>query len=1404
METPSIPIAIRMKTAGALSDRAAEAFPLSMARERWADFLGREHAVLPMPEGFGRSGEDFLVWRRPPAGRPIREGRIPQAHVGALFLQAAAASAWLEAAGLWLDDADLGDAVWEDAEGLPRLELPRSPAALARGGSAPAAAVLAAFLERVRGRTRRGREPGAGALMDLLLAPEAPFRRAEFWVASAFRAFPALSSASAAPVRLRTIGRGARRGRSPSELARVETGRALLAGRYPRVFEIQASALAPGAALGLEPMPATAAGAARELRHRHAREAPEGGAVWIAVEPSSWDGFSRRAFDAAAGALRNQVEIVTLERSPPAPRGTGDWRREIFVPCGTAAAALRFSEALAERAGGEDADVLELARLLVASEEWGAFVADPTGQAPLPRTSRAAAPPRTDALETNPAERDLLQLLAAAPRAVPETEIAAAAGIACAEGKLRRLAECGLAREEPSRRWLATRAGIARAALSTASRREICRRWAASSEDRVRRVEWLLEAGEVDRALAEARDMVGGNGPPERWFEVSARLAARCETLPGWLEALEAEREVAGGRPSEARSRLTRLLSRAEAGAEETRRAALRSAEIAALLGNAGEAGREAAAWLRAHGGAPAAERARALRLEAAAKSRVGEFDLALARVDEAERVSAGLPLAERLEAGLARAAIYSAAGRLREEAETYAFWRGAVLPTGEDALAARLFATEALGLADRRQFPEAIARLEEALAACRDDPAEAARLRIDLAGTLYHAGRPAAAAPLLDEAIRDAAAAGREDLVHIALGNAIELAIDSGDWDGAAAGIARSVDDARARRDERRLLVALHQRSRLALRRGELADAAADNEAAVEIAERLCDRLEAGELRLEEGDLAVHAGDLGRARRAYELAAADPPDRCDSDVRARERLSELAWRDAGGIPAAALEELEREFAADALAAAERAARWAALLPGGGALPSRLAALAASTLRARGAGALADRAFGATADPLGADFLRPIRAAVAQALSGHPGAALPPGVTGLAVLDFDGREVASVGTAAPDGRCSRRPLESGAAAYELRVWPRLDAVREDAIAWMVETLLYRPYTPAAPSDFEEGWRRLGVVTADASMEEPYRRLVRFAAQPVTVLVRGESGTGKEAVARAVHALSPRAAGPFVAVNVPAIPAALLESELFGHVKGAFTGAERDRAGLLEAASGGTIFFDEIADLAPSLQSKLLRALQDREIRRVGENRSRRIDVRVVSATSRDLAREVEAGRFRQDLFYRLNVALVALPALRDRGSDVRVLARHFLAQYAREFRRGELRLDPDAAAALASHGWPGNVRELQNAIAQAAALADADGRVRRDHLPEPVRRLRAAAAPVRNYRARLDAHRRSLISDALQRSGGNRSRAARELGLSRQALAYLIRELHISPDAGSWPTANGERRRAEN
>jgi len=911
-------------------------------------------------------------------------------------------------------------------------------------------------------------------------------------------------------------------------------------------------------------------------------------------------------------------------------------------------------------------------------------------------------------------------------------------------------------------------------------------------DDPGRRVEWALALGRKDLALDEARRWIRGapTTRPEAWFSLSARLAAETAgRFVPWLEALEAEREIAGGRPAEARARLERIARHAAASDDERRGARLRAAEAAVMVGDLVGAARAAAAWRREHPGAPPDENVRALRLGATGLAREGRIDCALALLEEADGFGARLGAGERLETAMTRAQVFALAGRFEEEDALYEALRPAAREAGDDRLAARFLAQEARGLLDRREYSRARLRLEEALAAAEDDPAERAALSIDLAATLYHAGDRAGSESALDEAIACAAAAGREDLSRIARGNRIELLVDRRAFPAAERAIDEEERRARRGRDDRGLLVALHQRARLALRRGDLEAASRANASARRLADSLGDRLEVGELWLEEGDRCAYEGDRDGARRAWERAAADPPDRCDTDRVAARRLAELDAATGDSPQPVAEADLDEAFREDAFAAAETVARWSGLL-GRQRVSAPLRERAARVLREGGAAGLADRV-GEPKPRLDEAALRALRGAVAGALAGDGAGGertLPAlGLEALAVREADGRELVRLGAAADVPADRWRPLEAGALRFELGLRPDVPEETAAAVALVLETLLYRAAAGGAATDFSEGWSRLGLVTADASMEEPYRRLVRFAPQPVTVLVLGESGSGKEAVARAVHRLSPRNGGPFVAVNVPAIPPALAESELFGHARGAFTGAERDRRGLLEEASGGTIFLDEIGDLAAPLQSKLLRTLQEGEVRRVGENRARTVDVRVVSATSRDLPREVEAGRFREDLFYRLHVAVVRLPALRERGRDVLLLARHFVERYAREYGRAPLRLSPEAGAALMRYPWPGNVRELQNAMAQAVALGEGGGSIGADLLPETIRGAGRAGTgtPSGDYRTRVDAHRRDLIADALDRTGGNRSRAARELGLSRQALLYLIRELKV-------------------
>jgi transcriptional regulator with PAS, ATPase and Fis domain len=284
---------------------------------------------------------------------------------------------------------------------------------------------------------------------------------------------------------------------------------------------------------------------------------------------------------------------------------------------------------------------------------------------------------------------------------------------------------------------------------------------------------------------------------------------------------------------------------------------------------------------------------------------------------------------------------------------------------------------------------------------------------------------------------------------------------------------------------------------------------------------------------------------------------------------------------------------------------------------------------------------------------------------------------------------------------------------------------------------------------------------------------------RVAKVDATVLVTGESGTGKERIARLVHDESARAAGPFIAVNCGAITETLLESELFGHIRGAFTGATADRPGLFEAANLGTILLDEIGEVSPGMQIKLLRVLQEREIRRVGENRSRAVNVRVLAATNRDLSQAVADGTFRQDLYYRLKVVELRLPALRERRDDILPLARLLLADAAERMARKITGLSTEAADQLLRYRWPGNVRELENAMERAAALARGS-RVEIDDLPEEIRRAFPNPVADGDHVRPLAEVEKEYILAALERNGRNQTLTARQL---RIGSATLYRKL---------------------
>jgi transcriptional regulator with PAS, ATPase and Fis domain len=303
-----------------------------------------------------------------------------------------------------------------------------------------------------------------------------------------------------------------------------------------------------------------------------------------------------------------------------------------------------------------------------------------------------------------------------------------------------------------------------------------------------------------------------------------------------------------------------------------------------------------------------------------------------------------------------------------------------------------------------------------------------------------------------------------------------------------------------------------------------------------------------------------------------------------------------------------------------------------------------------------------------------------------------------------------------------------------------------------------------------------------LVGVSAAMRELRSAIARAAAAPFTVLIHGESGVGKELAARAIHQLSARRQRVFNDVNCAALPDDLLESELFGHARGAFTGAVAERAGLFEAADGGTVFLDEIADLSPRGQAKLLRVLQQREVRRIGESFSRPVDVRLVTAANRDISEEVTAGRFRADLLYRLDVIRLRIPALRERPEDVGPLTLHFWSEAAPRVGTTAT-LTHGILAALTRYHWPGNVRELQNVVSALAVAAPTRGQVRSHLLPAAITGATAISSS-RLAEARLQFERRAIES-ALARNAGNRSRAARELGLSRQGLLKMMLRLGV-------------------
>ena len=415
-----------------------------------------------------------------------------------------------------------------------------------------------------------------------------------------------------------------------------------------------------------------------------------------------------------------------------------------------------------------------------------------------------------------------------------------------------------------------------------------------------------------------------------------------------------------------------------------------------------------------------------------------------------------------------------------------------------------------------------------------------------------------------------------------------------------------------------------------------------------------------------------------------------------------------------------------------------------------------------------------------------------------------------PGDDGFTLLgELSGRSDSPfvvVMTAEDTMRSAVEAMKRGAADYLGKPFdlPRVERIIRDlAIGPEVDTdeRPERATRAAEPERRRDGAPLESLIGRSPAMVDVFKEIGRVARTEMTVTLMGESGTGKELVARAVHANSPRVRGPFITVNMAAIPRDLMESELYGHERGAFTGAAERRPGKFELASGGTLFLDEIGEMPVELQAKLLRVLQEREIDRVGGSRPLPVDVRIVAATNADLTRSVEEGRFRRDLFYRLAVVPIRLPPLRERDHDVILLARHFAAKYGEQLRGRPLTLARDTEPLLLAHSWPGNVRELQNVIQRVLLSLPGNRITARDIgplLPSGAVRERGLTGFVEGflegpepeggrYQAALAAVEAPLISAAMDRTKGNQLKAAELLGMNRNTLRERMRALGLKP-----------------
>jgi len=1337
------------------------------ARRRLTGFLALDHPVVPRFVDVVRDGEAWAAAFRRREGTPLSVVRQSRETAAALFLQAASAVLFLGSRGYPLELADFDGALVEIWSGAPHLWLakpPRSASTDLLRDDSPTA-LLAALVPLFFGRPSRGGvriDPSARKMLDRYLEPFSLPGRPDAFLVEILREFPFLMDAPFASIRRRCVGYrphgfdGAER----RHRAVVDAAERTLSGRQPRIFPPGTSALLPLEALRC------ALGLAETEREpgrvvRLLEACAEGDSDWIRVDRGSWDEASLRIFDEPAA--RHGIDVSERDAGIPAVR-PDEIRTAVWIATPDLASSVALYEALGAVVARRPARLRAAVSRFVASDEYGTFLARGTLPESIREADGAAAGRELETLSRE--ERRSVGVFLAHP-GEPDSRQLERMGVA--EAFRRAAGALGggwLVEDAATRRWRCADASSKADLLSGYSpeeRRAFAAEWLAVVDDPLWSAALAIEARRAD-ALERAAGSIFGAAPAEerpRAFDTLLRSVAAAfgEGAPASVRYYDADLRAENGLVRQAGAAWEALARDPAAPPAWRRRSAFRAASVREAEGDAREA---TDGFVRLVGDADALpdEVSAARRMLARMAGSEGRFDDADALLAAAEKDGRISP-AERVEVILARAAYHGLRGDGAGERAVYDAHRDAVRGAAEGAQF-RFVLGEGIALSAARDHRGAAVRFAEALAAART-PADRGAALIDLAVETYLLGDPGGAEAQLREAAALLRGAGHVALARNAIANLINLLLESARHAEALPLVETLLADSERIGDRKGRMLALAFRSRVALRRGRWRESAADRREALRLCEDVGETIERQELEIDDSDARLFAGDVSGAL-ASARAAAQRQDLAGKRESAAQRVADLErWRSGGDLSE---EDLSAAFDRCPTEAAERVARARAFF-GASFEVSRpqWSARAREALRRAGREEMADAVFSAA----GAGDLRHLRA----------------------LRDRIAADEAPLRIVGEDGAVLWR-----SPSFERATWSRSlegsgpPATLEgsgsdpDLTAFLFETI--RDRTLASPSPASEGGlavlRASGIITAHPAMEALGVRLSRIAPQNVTVFISGESGTGKEKVARAVHRLSPRASGPFVAINVAAFPESLLEDELFGHVRGAFTGAERDRAGLFEAAHGGTLFLDEIADLPLPLQAKLLRVLQEREIKRVGENRHRSVDVRLVSATARPLERAVETGAFREDLYYRVKVASLALPPLRERGADVALLARHFLERSAAEYGKGSVKLTAAASAALRACRWPGNVRQLENTIREAVALADADASLDRDAFPG----LPPSADDSKgSYRERVDAFRRRTVEEALAHCAGNRTHAARELGLTRQALLYLIRELGV-------------------